>query len=175
MHHKYRNGLLLASLFIFTFLTGNVQAQTPIPTDFGAKGALQDSSITLEEALVYAIQDEYLAQARYDAVISKFGSIRPFTNIKASEQRHITALLSLFQKYNVKIPANTAKQYVSAPDTLKEAFQQGVEGEIENIAMYDKFVAIPSLPQDVKMVFTQLGTASKNHLQAFRRGANRNQ
>jgi hypothetical protein len=175
MHQKYRNGLLLASLFIFTILTGNVQAQTTIPADFGAKGALQDSSITLEDALVYAIQDEYLAQARYDAVISKFGSIRPFTNIKTSEQRHITALLSLFQKYNVKIPANNAKQYVSAPDTLKDAFTQGVQGEIENIAMYDKFVTIPSLPQDLKMVFTQLGAASKNHLRAFRRGANRDQ
>lgn len=175
MHQKYRNGLLLASLFILTILTGNVQAQTTIPTDFGAKGALRDSSITLEDALVYAIQDEYLAQARYDAVISKFGSIRPFTNIKVSEQRHITALLSLFQKYNVKIPANTAKQYVSAPDTLKAAFTEGVQGELENIAMYDKFVAIPSLPQDVKMVFTQFGAASKNHLRAFRRGVNRNQ
>lgn len=175
MLQKYRNVLFLASLIIFTILTGNVQAQTTIPADFGAKGALQDSSITLEEALVYAIQDEYLAQARYDAVISKFGSIRPFSNIKASEQRHITALLSLFQKYNVKIPPNNAKQYVSGPDTLKDAFTQGVQGEIENIAMYDKFVAIPSLPQDVKMVFTQLGAASKNHLRAFRRGANRDQ
>lgn len=175
MNQKFPIVLLVAGLIMFSVLTGNVQAQTTVPADFGAKGALQDSSITLEEALVYAIQDEYLAQARYDAVISKFGSIRPFSNIKASEQRHITALLGLFQKHDVKIPANTANQYVSAPNTLKEAFQQGVDGEIENIAMYEKLATIPSLPQDAKMVFTQLGDASKNHLRAFRRGLSQEQ
>lgn len=174
MIQKYSIGLFLTGLILFSLLSGNVQAQTAVPADFGAKGALQDTSITMEEALVYAIQDEYLAQARYDAIISKFGSIRPFSNIKAAEQRHITALLSLFQKYNVKIPADTAKQYVSAPATLKEAFQQGVDGEIDNIAMYEKLAAAPALPQDVKLVFTQLGDASKNHLQAFRRGLSRN-
>lgn len=173
MIQKYSIGLFLMGLILFSLLSGNVQAQTIVPADFGAKGALQDTSITIEEALVYAIQDEYLAQARYDGTISKFGSIRPFSNIKAAEQRHITALLSLFQKYNVKIPSNTAKQYVPAPASLKEAFQQGVDGEIENIAMYEKLAAIPALPQDVKMVFTQLGNASKNHLQAFRRGLSR--
>lgn len=174
MKKKFLIGILMAGFCMFS-VSGNGQAQTPLPADYGAKGALQDASITLEEALVYAIQDEYLAQARYDAVISKFGSIRPFSNIKVSEQRHITALLSLFQKYNVKIPADTAKQYVSAPATLKEAFQYGVNGEIDNIAMYEKLAAISGLPQDVKAVFTTLGDASKNHLQAFRRGLGREQ
>jgi hypothetical protein len=69
----------------------------------GAKGALQDSSITLEEALTYEIQDEYLAQARYNIIIAKFGSIRSFTQIKLAEQRHISALLSLFERYNIKV------------------------------------------------------------------------
>jgi hypothetical protein len=164
-------------LFTFTILTLftsiNVYAQTPVPANFGAKGALSDSSITLEEALIYAIQDEYLAQARYDSVINKFGSIRPFSNIKASEKVHILALLNLFQKYNIKIPQDTAEQYVTAPASLKEAFQQGVDGEVDNIAMYEKLTAIPNLPQDAKNVFANLGNASKNHLLAFRRGLSR--
>jgi hypothetical protein len=165
-------------LFIFTawiFFTGAyVSAQTTVPADFGAKGALQDSAITLEKALVYAIQDEYFAQAKYDAVISKFGSIRPFTKIKASEQQHISALLVLFQRYNIKVPENTAAQYVTVPATLKEAFQQGVDGEVENIAMYEKLAAIPNLQQDAKVVFSNLGSASQNHLRAFRQGLGRN-
>jgi hypothetical protein len=161
-------------LFLMAGMAGAAQAQTQLPADFGAKGALQDSSITLDEALVYAIQDEYLAQARYDAVIGKFGSIRPFTNIKAAEQQHINALLALFQKYNKQIPENNAKQFVTAPETLKDAFNQGVQGEIDNIAMYDKLKTIPGLPEDAKTVFTQLGNASKNHLKAFQRGAGRN-
>jgi hypothetical protein len=145
-----------------------------MPADFGAKGALNDPSITLEEALVYAIQDEYLAQARYDVVIGKFGNIRPFGNIKTAEQQHISALVSLFQKYDKQIPENKAKQYVTAPGTLKDAFNEGVQAEIDNIAMYDKLKTVPSLPEDVKLVFTQLGNASKNHLRAFQRGAGRN-
>ncbi|UYZ23878.1 ferritin-like domain-containing protein [Mesobacillus jeotgali] len=163
-----------ACLFLLICFCGTAHAQTEVPADFGAKGALKDDSITLDEALVYAIQDEYLAQARYDAVIGKFGSIRPFSNIKAAEQQHISALVTLFQKYDKQIPEDNAKQYVSAPGTLKEAFNEGVQAEIDNIAMYDKLKTIPSLPQDVKMVFTQLGNASKNHLRAFQRGAGRN-
>ncbi|RSD28720.1 ferritin-like domain-containing protein [Mesobacillus subterraneus] len=170
---KFKFGLLMVCLILSYGLSGNASAQTPVPPDFGAKGALQDSSITLEEALVYAIQDEYLAQARYDAIIGKFGNVRTFTNIKAAEQRHISALVNLFQKYNIKIPDNNASQYVTAPETLKDAYKQGVDGEIENIAMYDKLKGIPSLPEDVKAVFTQLGNASKNHLEAFRRGLGR--
>lgn len=166
--------LVAACLFLFMSFSGAAYAQTEVPADFGAKGALKDSSITLDEALVYAIQDEYLAQARYDAVIGKFGNIRPFSNIKAAEQQHISALLSLFKKYDKQIPEDNAKQYVSAPDTLKDAFNAGVQAEIDNIAMYDKLKAIPSLPEDVKIVFTQLGNASKNHLRAFQRGAGRN-
>ena len=53
--------IFLASLFLMHTFTGAALAQTEVPADFGAKGALQDTSITLEEALVYAIQDEYLA------------------------------------------------------------------------------------------------------------------
>ncbi|WLR57432.1 DUF2202 domain-containing protein [Mesobacillus subterraneus] len=163
-----------ACFFFLISFSGAVQAQTELPADFGAKGALKDSSITFDEALIYAIQDEYLAQARYDAVIGKFGNIRPFNNIMAAEQQHISALVSLFQKYDKQIPEDNAKQYVSAPGTLKEAFNQGVQGEIDNIAMYDKLKTIPSLPEDAQMVFTQLGNASKNHLRAFQRGAVRN-
>ncbi|MBS8263762.1 DUF2202 domain-containing protein [Mesobacillus boroniphilus] len=155
-------------------LAGAVQGQTEVPADFGAKGALNDTSITMDEALVYAIQDEYLAQARYDTVIGKFGNIRPFSNIKAAEQKHISALVSLFQKYDKQLPEDNAQQYVSVPETLKDAFNAGVQAEIDNIAMYDKLKMIPSLPEDAKMVFTQLGNASKNHLRAFQRGAGRN-
>lgn len=163
-----------ATLLLFIGFSGAAHAQPEVPADFGAKGALQDSSITLDEALVYAIQDEYLAQARYDAVMGKFGNIRPFSNIKAAEQQHISALVALFQKYNKQIPEDNAKQYVTAPASLKEAFNQGVQGEIDNIAMYDKLKAITALPEDAKIVFTQLGNASKNHLRAFQRGAGRN-
>ncbi|MEH7436927.1 DUF2202 domain-containing protein [Neobacillus drentensis] len=168
-------GLITISL-LFVFLTiHNANAELQPPQNYGAKGALQDSSITLEEALIYAIQDEYLAQARYDSIIAKFGAIRPFTQIKAAEQRHISALLPLFQKYNIKLPEDNAKQYTKTPNTLKEAFQAGVDGEIDNIAMYNKLASAAGIPQDVKAVMQRLGSASQNHLAAFKRGLSQNQ
>ncbi|MGB8001584.1 MAG: DUF2202 domain-containing protein [Anaerobacillus sp.] len=153
--------------FNFSFLDAKAEA---LPEDYGAKGALQDSSITLKEALTYAIQDEYLAQARYDAIIKEFGEIRPFSQIKIAEQRHITALLPLFKRYNITVPENNASQYTATPKTLKEAFEAGVQGEVDNIAMYEKLAALSELPQDVRTVMTRLGDASKNHLAAFKKG-----
>lgn len=173
MNQMSRIVLFFASFFLLSFFSQSGYAQTLPPGNYGAKGALQDSSITTEDALVYAIQDEYLAQARYDAVINKFGAIRPFSKIKFAEQRHIAALLSLFQKYNVQIPKDTAKEYVSAPSSLKDAFQQGVDSEVDNIAMYEKLTNISDLPKAVRSVMKQLGDASKNHLIAFRRGLGR--
>lgn len=142
-------------------------AQTALPEKYGAKGALSDSSITLDEALTYAIQDEFLAQARYDAIIKKFGPVRPFTQIKAAEQRHIQALLPLFKQYNVMVPVNDAAKFIEAPKTMEDALEAGVSAEIDNISMYDQFLKIPDLPPNVQNVFSRLGQASRNHLAAF--------
>ncbi|MGG3564350.1 DUF2202 domain-containing protein [Neobacillus rhizosphaerae] len=173
MGRKIFNLITISLLFVFFYgVKANAEIQTP--QNYGAKGALQDSSITLEEALTYAIKDEYLAQARYDTIIAKFGAIRPFTQIKAAEQRHISALLPLFQKYNIKVPEDDAKKYTKTPSSLKEAFQAGIDGEIDNIAMYNKLASVASLPQDAKVVMQRLGDASQNHLAAFKRGLSQN-
>lgn len=164
---------MLACMLTLLFHSPIAKAQTEVPSNYGAKGALSDQTITLREALTYAIQDEYLAQSRYDAIINKFGAIQPFTRIKFAELRHIQALQRLFQKYNVGIPVNDAKNYTRTPSTLKEAYQAGVDGEIANIAMYEKFISTPALPEDVKRVMTNLRDASKNHLGAFKAGLNR--
>ncbi|MEX2104134.1 MAG: ferritin family protein, partial [Bacilli bacterium] len=137
--------------------------------DYGATGALQASTLTLPSILTYAIQDEYLAQARYDAIIQKFGDVRTFIQIREAEQRHINAILPLFEKYQTPLPQNITGTLVSAPDTLKNAYAIGVQGEIDNIAMYEKFLTY-DLPSDMRAVFTQLRDASRNHLAAFERG-----
>ncbi|WP_318247303.1 DUF2202 domain-containing protein [Halobacillus litoralis] len=144
----------------------------PNEQTFGAKGALNDDSLTFPKALTYAMQDEYLAQARYDDILNTFGSIRTFEQIKQAELRHINALTVLFQRYQIPLPENDAANYVTTPTTVKEAYSQGVQGEIDNIAMYEKFLTY-ELPSDARIVFTQLRNASLNHLAAFERGASR--
>jgi hypothetical protein len=143
--------------------------QADSPKNFGAKGALNDTSLSLQEALTYALQDEYLAQARHSKVIAKFGEIRPFTQIKNAERRHISALVPLFKKYGIKVPNNVARKYIDTPKTYKDALQISFEAELDNIAMYKKITANSTFPSDVIGVMDKLANASQNHLAAFRR------
>ncbi len=140
--------------------------------NYGAKGAINATTITFPQMLTYAMQDEYLAQARYNRILDTFGNVRTFTRIKEAELRHITALNPLFSRYQVPLPKDISTLYVTTPSSLKNAYAAGVQGEIDNIAMYEKFLSF-SLPQDVRTIFTQLRNASMNHLQAFQRGLER--
>jgi hypothetical protein len=139
---------------------------------FGAKGAEESADPTLEEMLTYAIQDEYLARAEYYFIIDKYGSIRPFSNIVKSEEQHVSMLEPLFTKYGFAVPKDTAKEHLIVPDDLKVALETCVQAEVDNIAMYESFLA-KTLPDDVRDVFERLKNASGNHLEAFRNALSR--
>jgi hypothetical protein len=139
--------------------------------DIGASAALQDTDLTLEDMLTYAIQDEYLAKAEYDYIIDEFGSQRPFSNIVNAEVNHIELLTPLLEKY-ATVPENNAEDVVIKVTDLRDAFEAGVKAEIANIKMYEIFLK-EDLPDDVKVVFDELLNGSQNHLEAFSRGLNR--
>ncbi|SEN93173.1 Rubrerythrin [Mesobacillus persicus] len=156
--------------FLFFFSKNHpMTTQRQLGENYGAQGALNATTLTLPQMLTYAIQDEYLAQARYDNVLKTFGPVPTFAQIKQAELRHINALLPLFERYQVPLPENQSQSFVKTPANVKAAYAAGVQGEIDNIAMYEKFLA-NEIPNDVRMVFTQLRNASQNHLSAFERG-----
>ena len=140
--------------------------------DFGAKGAEGKTALSVEQMLTYAIQDEYLARAEYEMIIGEYGSIRPFTNIVAAEERHIEWVTEAFDAYGYSVPKDTAHMYVVLPKDLKSSFETGVQAEIDNIAMYESFLRT-DLPEDVRDLFERLQQASENHLRAFRNNLNR--
>ena len=140
--------------------------QTLSLSGYGAEGALRDESLTLADMLTYAIQDEYLARAEYDRIISDYGSIRPFTNIIRAEETHIDALLPLFTAYGITTPANEGADHVVSIPSLAQTYQAGVNAEVNNIAMYELFLD-EELPDNVRTVFESLMRASENHLHAF--------
>lgn len=120
-------------------------------------------------ALHEALEDEYCAWATYDQVISDFGEVRPFINIKEAEARHIKALCSLFDGYGITIPENTWPGQVTRYKSLQEACQAGVEAEIENGGMYTRLLKSTDR-SDILNVFRNLQQASQqNHLPAFQR------
>lgn len=139
---------------------------------YGSSAALNDDDYTLEEMLTYAIEDEYTARAEYEVIMDKYGAIRPFTNISRAESEHISLLTPLFAEYGLTVPENEAASHVTVPATLNESYAAGVEAEVKNIAMYERFLD-ENLPDDVRTVFENLQAASENHLQAFERSADR--
>lgn len=133
-------------------------------TLFGAMGSAQDNSLTLEEMIIYAIQDEYLARAEYYKIISIFGNRNPFANIVSSEETHVQMLIPLFSKYNFALPQDIASDYLVVPNDFTAALETCITAEVVNIAMYTLFLQ-HSIPDDVRIVFNELKSASENHLQ----------
>lgn len=131
-------------------------------------GSLPD---TVRNALNSAIDDEYKALARYDAVIAKFGPTRPFSMIRGAEQSHIASLKSIYDKYDITPPDNAWEGNTDAPDTITEACQSGVDAEIENASLYrEELLPVVQDYPDIVNVFTNLMNASQmKHLPAFDR------
>lgn len=140
---------------------------------YGATAVREGQTYTVEQMLIYALQDEYLAQAEYKAIIEKFGVDRPFGNIMKAEQTHVEHLLPLFAAYNIPVPEDTSAGYVALPETLEEVYQTGVTVEVNNIKMYEAFLKQEGLPEDVKLVLQALKNASEKHLAAFERNLNK--
>jgi len=123
-------------------------------------------------ALNEALDDEYRAWATYDQVIRDFGEASPFSHIREAEARHIEALLTLFARYRLPVPENPWPGKVARYASRQAACQAGVEAEIANGALYERMLNATRRP-DIIRVFHALQAASRRHLVAFRRCAQR--
>lgn len=135
---------------------------------YGAKGALADKNLTINDMLMYAVQDEYLAHGEYLAIIDKFGSQKPYDNIVSAEETHLAFLKEVYVSYGIDFPADDSAGHIVIPADLLEAAETGVQAEIDNIAMYELFLTY-DLPENVYEVFTALKNGSDSHLLAFQK------
>lgn len=137
----------------------------------GSGSGTQSARIPLSEAeitaLTEAIFEEYGALNLYTAVIAQFGDITPFTEIAASEQRHLDALIKQADKYGVAVPANPGLSTAVSFATIEEACAAGVAAEIADAELYDELM--PSVSHtDILRVFEKLQAASlEKHLPEF--------
>ena len=169
MKKNVLKGLLIAAVAVIGIATvsaTSVNAQS-VYDEYALETTVDGYEYSLEEMLIYAIQDEYMAKAEYEAIIANFGEVKPFTNIVLAEQKHIDLLLPLFEAYGIEVPANTAVDNVVIPESITSALATGVEAEEANIAMYQAFLSQDNLPDDVRDAFEYLVNASQHHLQAF--------
>jgi hypothetical protein len=151
--------MLLAAVPVFSLAAEN----------YGAANVAAGQTYTLEQMLTYAIQDEYLAQAEYTAILNAYKTGAPFGNSVKAESNHIALLTKLFETYGIAVPENTAETLVTVPGSMDEAYEAGIQTETANISMYDTFLAQADLPADVRSTFTALKSASENHLNAYTR------
>jgi hypothetical protein len=120
-------------------------------------------------ALNEALDDEYHAWATYDQVIADFGEVRPFSNIREAEARHIEALCILFARYGLPVPENPWPGKVARYASLYAACEAGVAAEIANGEMYERLLGVTQRP-DILTVLRNLQEASQQrHLVAFQR------
>lgn len=133
-------------------------------------------TMSLEEALHAALDDEYQARATYRAVLDAFGEVRPFINIVESEERHIEALKRQCEKHGIEIPSDKWAGRVSAPESLRQACENAVKAERDNAGLYEKLIKAAHEHPDVQETFQRLREASQErHLPAFERAAGREQ
>jgi hypothetical protein len=131
-------------------------------------GDLSESEV---DALLMALDDEYKAWSVYDQVIADFGAVRPFTNIQRAEEKHIAALVTLFDRHGLDVPENEWPGNVPTFSSLAEACEAGVQAEVDNAALYDQLFSMVENPTVIR-VFTSLQQASlTKHLTAFQRCA----
>lgn len=148
-------------------------AMIPTQEPYGAAALAEGKIYTVEEMLTYAIQDEYLAQDEYKAIIAVYGNNRPYSSIVKAEAAHIARLVTLFTAYNIPVPKDKSALYTVVPASLQLSYEAGVTAEVNNIAMYESFLKQENLPEDLKLVFEALKRASENHLEAFQNNANK--
>ncbi len=135
---------------------------------YGATGALADENLSIVDMLTYAVQDEYLAHGEYEAIINKFGDQKPYSNIVLSEETHLSLLKEIYESYDMEFLEDESDSHIVIPETLLAAATTGVQAEIDNIAMYEKFLTY-DLPDSIENVFIILKDGSEKHLNAFQR------
>lgn len=135
--------------------------------EYGAHGAIEQEEFTIEEMIVYAMQDELFARGEYEYIINELGAGRPFTNIIKAEKNHINMLRPYLKKYDIVIDEDLWKEELVYPTTIKEALDTCIDAEIYNIEMYEKFLK-QDLPDDLRKTFDDLKKGSENHLESFR-------
>jgi len=155
------SGLLLAAC-------GGGATVTRNPVAPAVSSAPTAADLAIEGSLTGAIQDEYRAEATYQRVLAEHGSVLPFVNIARAEQQHAASIAGLFTSRGLSVPARAwTVDNVPGFASVSEACAAAPEAEIENIALYDRFLA-DDLPVDVRTVFANNRAASlNNHLPAF--------
>jgi hypothetical protein len=150
-------------------------------TDETTDDATDGTTLTDDEreGLLFMREEEKLARDVYLALYDEWG-LTVFDNVAESEQRHVDAMLSLLEKYDLPDPSPDASGEF-ADDTLQELFDTlvargrtsavealRVGGLIEETDILDIAEEIEQTDEaDIRRVYENLLEGSENHLGGF--------
>jgi hypothetical protein len=100
------------------------------------------TNLTPEETefLISAYKDECRDKYFFKKAYEKFPDASAFAKIMNSEQNHMSALESVFNKYDIETPKNLDFSDIVMPSNSDEACALGLKYEKENVEMYKKFL-----------------------------------
>lgn len=186
-HTKTPAVLLTLALALTLGACQTEPADTSPPAPESVDNAGKDGAATPDDSLPDAIErgsneaiawealmgpdGEYAAAAHYQAVLDVYGDVEPYKTIKASEDRHIAALIRQLDRYGIEAPDNPFTGTISAPADLETAAREWAIGEVANVEMYDRLIAAATDDRLIG-VLDNLRTASRDqHLPAFEEAA----
>jgi hypothetical protein len=158
--------------------TGGARALPPPDPD----ARLTDA---MAEQLRYLVEEEKLAGDVYDLAATRY-SVRVFSNIGRSEDRHQADVRALLARYDLDDPTAGAAAGTFEDDALQALYDRlaaqvgkgqdravaaGVLIERTDIADLRDLLDEGGLPSDVKVVVERLLAGSQRHLAAFQRQA----
>ena len=131
-------------------------------------------------SLSFMREEEKLARDVYITLYNKWG-VNIFTNISASEQTHMDAVLILLNKYSLADPVGSNAVGVFNNATLQNLYTQlmtqgnasvldayKVGATIEDLDIFDlKNALLNNDNQDIKLVYDMLTKGSRNHMRSF--------
>jgi len=139
------------------------------------------------DGLIFMREEEKLARDVYIAMYEKWGQ-RIFNNISGAEQKHMDALKTLFDRYELDDPVGENALGEFENETLQDLYttliEQGSVSLIEALKVGALIEEIDILDiqheldenvdnQDVTFVYNNLLRGSRNHLRAFVRNLSR--
>lgn len=132
-----------------------------------------------KDILSYGYSEEMLARDTYAYLYELYWE-KVFNNTSASEQKHMDAVKALLNRYNLEVPTwygdlqSTFEELKAKWEkSLKDAIEVGIQIEILDIKDIEDAIKNTD-NDDFKVVFTNIGWASFNHLRWFLKTLSKN-
>jgi hypothetical protein len=163
--------------FRFFIVTGMITL-LPVMTSLTGPCEATDKEIAM---LVHMREEEKLARDVY-SLFADMWELQIFSNITSSENRHLSAVVSLLERYSPSDTIVSEPGHFTIPEmqglydtlidkgssSLTEALRAGATIEDIDLKDLDNFKAMTS-DEDIIMVFENLYMGSQNHMRAFNR------